>query len=148
MAETKFRAETYQELLEEHAKLRGLLQDLERIFTERSEPLSDVLRRLVQLQDLVDLHFAAEEESDCFPDLISHAPRVCDRVKVMLAEHGELRSEIHQLVQQGKKRGEDAANWDRWADGFRAFAAKLMTHEQTENELVQEVFTEDIGSKD
>ena len=31
---------------------------------------------------------------------------------------------------------------------FRVFTDKLMRHEQTENELVQEVFTDDIGSKD
>jgi iron-sulfur cluster repair protein YtfE (RIC family) len=148
MKKTDPQIDTYRDLLEEHAKLRGLLRDLERILTERSGPIGEVVERLVQLRDLVDSHFVAEEASDCFPDLVSHAPRVSDRVKIMLAEHGELRAEIHQIVQGTEKCGGTAENWDRLAVGFQAFAAKLMHHEQTENELVQEVFTDDIGSKD
>ena len=106
------------------------------------------MERLRQLRDLVDSHFVAEEASDCFPDLVSHAPRVSERVKIMLAEHGELRAEIQGLVQGTEACRGSTEDRDRLAAGFQTFAAKLMHHEQTENELVQEVFTDDIGSKD
>jgi iron-sulfur cluster repair protein YtfE (RIC family) len=148
MKKTEPQVETYRDLLEEHAKLRGLLHDLERILADRPGPVGEVVERLRQLRDLVDSHFEAEEASDCFPDLVNQAPRVSDRVKIMLAEHGELRAEIHKLVQGTEKCRGTAEDWDRLAAGFQAFAARLMHHEQAENELVQEVFTEDIGSKD
>ncbi len=148
MAKADSRVDKYQDLLEEHVKLRGLLSDLERTLAERSGPIGGVAKRLAELRDLVDTHFAAEEASDCFPDLVSFAPRVCDRVKIMLAEHGELRAEIVQIVQDTEKSLGQSEDWDRLAASFRGFTAKLMNHEQTENELVQEVFTDDIGSKD
>ena len=103
MAKADSRVDKYQDLLEEHVKLRGLLSDLERTLAERSGPIGGVVKRLAELRDLVDTHFAAEEASDCFPDLVSFAPRVCDRVKIMLAEHGELRAEIAQIVQDTEK---------------------------------------------
>ena len=148
MAKADSRVDKYHDLLEEHVKLRGLLSDLERMLAERSEPIGGVGRRLAELRDLVDTHFAAEEASDCFPDLVSLAPRVCDRVKIMLAEHGEMRAEIVQIVQHAEKSSGQSEEWDRLSARFREFKAKLMNHEQAENELVQEVFTDDIGSKD
>lgn len=146
MSKSEFRPETYQDLLDEHAKLRGMLHELERRLAERQGSFAEVVTQLTELRDLVDVHFSAEEASDCFPDLIAHAPRVADRVSLMLAEHGELRSEAHLLV-KGAGTGTDQ-DWTRLADAFGLFTEKLMRHEQTENELVQEVFTDDIGSKD
>ena len=146
MSKSKFRAETYQDLLDEHIKLRGMLHDLETLLAERRGTFAEVMARLTELRDLVDTHFAAEEASECFPDLIAHAPRVAERVSLMLAEHGELRSEVHLIVKIAGAGSEQ--DWTRTADGFRVFTEKLMRHEQTENELVQEVFTDDIGSKD
>ena len=146
MSKSKFRAETYQDLLDEHIKLRGMLHYLESLLAERRGTFAEVMARLTELRDLVDTHFAAEEASECFPDLIAHAPRVAERVSLMLAEHGELRSEVHLIVKIAGAGSEQ--DWTRTADGFRVFTEKLMRHEQTENELVQEVFTDDIGSKD
>jgi hemerythrin-like domain-containing protein len=146
MSKSEFRAETYHDLLDEHVKLRGMLHDLESLLAERRGPFTEVVARLTELRDLVDTHFTAEEASECFPDLIAHAPRVAERVSMMLAEHGELRSESHLMVKNAGAGSEQ--DWTRVADSFRVFTEKLMRHEQTENELVQEVFTDDIGSKD
>lgn len=146
MSKPEFRAETYQDLLDEHVKLRGMLHDLERKLTERQSPFAEVVTELTALRDLVDSHFTSEEASECFPDLIANAPRVADRVGVMLAEHGELRSEVHLLVKEAGTGSEQ--DWTRLANCFRGFTEKLMRHEQAENELVQEVFTDDLGSKD
>jgi hemerythrin-like domain-containing protein len=146
MSKSELRAETYQDLLDEHVKLRGMLRDLESRLAERRGPFTDMVAQLTTLRDLIDSHFASEEASECFPDLIAYAPRVADRVSLMLAEHGELRSEVYLLV-KGAGAGTEQ-DWVRLADCFRGFTDKLVRHEQTENELVQEVFTDDIGSKD
>jgi hemerythrin-like domain-containing protein len=148
MSNTDSRNEAYRELLEEHTKLRGLLSDLRVMLARRSGLMKEVVGKLQQLHDQVDVHFHAEELSDCFPELVSNAPRVSERVSVLLAEHGELRAEIHQIVQDAARRQGTEEDWDRLATVFQEFAAQLMSHEQVENELVQEVFTDDIGSKD
>jgi hypothetical protein len=132
MSNTDSRNEAYRELLEEHTKLRGLLSDLRVMLARRSGLMIEVVGKLQQLHDQVDVHFHAEELSDCFPELVSNAPRVSERVS----------------VQDAARRQGTEEDWDRLATVFQEFAAQLMSHEQVENELVQEVFTDDIGSKD
>ena len=148
MAKADSRVDKYQDLLEEHVKLRGLLSDLERTLAERSGPIGGVVKRLAELRDLVDTHFAAEEASDCFPDLVSFAPRCVIASKSCwpnMANCGRKSSRLSRIRRRCLGQSED---WDRLAASFQTFTAKLMNHEQTENELVQEVFTDDIGSKD
>jgi hemerythrin-like domain-containing protein len=140
--------DAFQLLLEEHTKLRGLLNDLREMVQQQSGSIQEVAGMIQQLHDQVDVHFQAEEASDCFPDLVNAAPRVSDRVVILLAEHGELRAEIHQLVQDARRRSGTTDDWDQLARLLQDFTGKLLTHERTEDELVQEVFTDDIGSKD
>lgn len=138
----------YEVLLEEHVRLRGLLAELKQILLERSAEISEVSRRLRDLSELIDDHFKAEEESQCFAEMVSHAPHVSDRVNDLIAEHGELRAEIAGLVDLSGEDEGTAAGWEKIGGDFAQFTEKLMRHEEMENELVQFVFTEDIGSKD
>ena len=84
----------YELLLEEHARLRGLLAELKQILLERTAGTPEVSRRFRELSELIDDHFKAEEDSQCFAELVSHAPRVSDRVNELIAEHGELREKL------------------------------------------------------
>ncbi len=118
------------------------------MLAERTRSRRELAAQLRELDELIDSHFHGEEDSDCFPNLMDLAPRVSERVAILLAEHGELRAAIHLLVEDAARSAGTPEDWDRLAAGFRAFAAKLLQHERGENELVQEVFTEDLGSKD
>jgi hemerythrin-like domain-containing protein len=148
MAEGDIRNDPYELLLEEHKQLRSLLSEVGAMFTQKSLPIKDLGGKLQQLDDQVNVHFHAEEASECFPELVSNSPRVSDRVMTLLAEHGELRVEIHDLVHDSLRSDGTDDDWRRLAAAFEQFAAKLLSHERVENELVQEVFTDDIGSKD
>ncbi len=66
----------YEVLLEEHVRLRGLLAELKQILLERTAGTAEVSRRLRELSELIDDHFKAEEGSQCFAELVSHAPHV------------------------------------------------------------------------
>ncbi|NLX56787.1 MAG: hemerythrin domain-containing protein [Planctomycetaceae bacterium] len=134
--------------LEEHTKLRRLLSDLKDKLAQQSAAFREVVDTIQQLGDQIDVHFHAEEASDCFPELVNTAPRVSNRVATLLAEHDELRAEMHQIVQGTRSRSGTAEDWEQLASQVEVFTGKLMAHERAENELVQEVFTDDIGSKD
>ena len=138
----------YEVLLEEHAKLRGLLAALKQVLTQRTADIGEVVRRLRELSDMIDEHFKSEEESECFEELVNHAPRVLGKVNELLGEHGELRAEIVGLVQRATDCDGSDSCWKQLSDDFAKFMVRLMRHEDIENELVQAVFTEDIGSKD
>ncbi len=75
-------------------------------------------------------------------------PTFSDRVNDLIAEHGELRgkSPVWSNWQAGVT--VTAAWWEKMGGDFAQFTDRLMRHEEVENELVQLVFTEDIGSKD
>jgi len=148
MSHPHSRDDAFDLLLEEHKQLRALLGELGQMLAHRSDPIQTVTAKLQQLNDQIDTHFHAEEASDCFPELVTNSPRVSDRVTLLLGEHGELRVAIHEILQEARQCTGTDEDWTRLVSGFEQFAARLMAHERTENELVQEVFTDDIGSKD
>ena len=108
----------YEVLLEEHVRLRGLLAELKQILLERSAEIPEVSRRLRDLNELIDDHFKAEEESQCFAEMVSHAPHVSDRVNDLIAEHGELRAEIAGLVDLSVEGDGTAACWEKIGGDF------------------------------
>ena len=138
----------YEEILREHSKLRTILDELKQLLFDRAAPIGDVAGRLTDLQSLVSSHFKAEEASGCFPNMVSHAPRVSSRVEDLIAEHGELNVAVNELVTHAAECAGGADDWELISVRFTEFTTKLMQHEMVENELMQEVFTEDIGSKD
>ena len=140
--------EAYEEMLREHTKLHSLLENLARTLSERSSAMTDVSSGLTELQALIGDHFRTEEDSGCFSNMISHAPRVSERVEVLIAEHGSMYIEIRELVARASDCQGSHDDWDEIGVRFRKFRGRLMKHESVENELLQEVFTEDIGSKD
>ena len=140
--------EAYEHMLREHARLRGLLDELGRMLSERSAAITDVSGRFTELQALVSHHFRTEEESGCFGNMISHAPRVSERVEILIAEHGSMSVEIEELVVRASDCRGTHDDWEEIGRRFHRFCGRLMNHETVENELLQEVFTEDIGSKD
>ena len=148
MSETNRREDAYEEILREHQNLRSLLDDLRKLFFERTVPFSEVLKSLQELQKMVEGHFRTEEDSGCFGDVVNHAPRVSDKVTALIAEHADLSVELTELVNRATGVEGASDDWDDVSTRFGEFTDKLMQHETTENELLQEVFTEDIGSKD
>ena len=128
-----------------HVKLRGVASLIRALLRNTSVELrgrrravhgrssaDERSRENFAVDDQVDVHFHAEEASDCFPDLVSHAPRVSDRVAILLAEHGELRAEIHQIVAGRGAVSGDARGLASAGDGDSSeFTAKLLNHEQT-----------------
>ena len=52
MSKSEFRAETYQDLLDEHVKLRGMLRDLESQFAERRGPFTERVAQLTAVTRL------------------------------------------------------------------------------------------------
>lgn len=148
MSDTNSPNESYEEILREHEKLHGLLDALRRLFAERTGPFGEVAARLSEFQELVESHFRTEEDSGCFGDLVNHAPRVSDKVETLIAEHNELSVDLSGLVELASGAQGSAEDWEEANTRFESFTARLMQHETVENELMQEVFTEDIGSKD
>lgn len=148
MAELGGSDELYARVREEHRTLRALLEGVEQAFGRGASALVMVVERLEALSGQLHRHFGLEEASDCFAEMVAHAPRVADRAATLLGEHCQLREMLDDLIARTRQGGGSLTRWDEVSASFVEFRARLNDHEQRENELMQEVFTEDIGSKD
>ena len=106
------------------------------MLSERSSAMADVACGLTELQRLVGDHFRTEEDSGCFSNMISHAPRVSERVEILIAEHGSMCIEIRELVARASDCHGTHDDWDEIGVRFREFRGRLMKHETVENELL------------
>lgn len=137
-----------EQLLGEHTAICELVTTLYRVLAERHEPVNRVGHLLETLQERLDAHFLDEEHSTLFEDLVRRAPHLAEEVHRLKGEHGQLRVRLQALRHAVNGTPLDAETWDRAEREFRGFHDQLFHHEAHENELLQRVFGEDIGSKD
>lgn len=148
MTDTDSSQAAYEEILAQHVRLRSLLDDIKQLLFEQSVAFSEVANRLLQLREMVVDHFQTEENSGCFGEVVNHAPHVSERVAALIGEHEDLIGELRDLEARAVDCPGVNADWEEVGARFGEFMARLMQHETLENELLQQVFTEDIGSKD
>lgn len=140
--------DVYQSMLDEHAHLRRMLDELHQLFSGPAAAESTVAQRVASLQSVIDEHFRTEELSGCFGEMVSQAPRFASKVEQLIVEHTELSAKVEQLAKMADEYDGSETQWKELAQAFQAFRERLLQHENVENELLQSVFTEDLGSKD
>lgn len=132
----------------EHQELRSLLGSLKRRLAGPAWQDGMVVSLLDSLREHMETHFAYEESDDGFEDLARRAPWVSDRVDALIAEHRHLMAAACDIASRARGGPQTAPNWAALNDSFIALHDKLIAHEQKEHELLQEVYTQDIGNKD
>jgi hemerythrin-like domain-containing protein len=140
--------DVYQSMLDEHAHLRRMLDELQQLFSGHAAAKSAVVQRVASLQSVIDEHFRTEELSGCFGEMVSQAPRFAPKVEQLIMEHSELAAQVGQLATMAGEYDGSESQWQELGQAFQAFRERLLLHESVENELLQSVFTEDLGSKD
>ena len=137
-----------QHIREEHETLVRLIGELHRALTERDEPVADVARLVCSLQEHLAIHFREEEDDGFFDQIVDLAPRFSEQTDELREEHAQLNSELDELAKlAGTEAGSDEW-WQRLEQGFHHLGKHLMHHEHKENELLQDAYEDDIGSKD
>ena len=135
-------------VLQQHNTLKSLLTAI----SSRLETSQEASRNLVSLFNALafhlQTHFEFEEEDDYFPTLVQLAPRKASTVEMLIHEHREMLAEVEGLVQIARDDFETRKSTDLLTKRFAEFREKLEAHEHVENLLLQDVYTEDIGTKD
>jgi hypothetical protein len=132
----------------EHESLHHTLGELRCLLEERRSP-EKVTVALAEFADHVRVHFAHEEEAEGFFDsVVDQAPRLKTRAEVLIAEHADMARELTQLSEYAKDGVVSEEWWTHLNDAFESFWQRFCRHERSENDLVQEAFHDDIGSKD
>ena len=137
-----------EQLLGEHTALCELVTTLYRVLAERHEPVSRVAHLLETLNERLEAHFQDEERSTLFDDMVRRAPHLAEEALRLKAEHTSLRNRMRVLRNTVNGTPLQPESWQAVEKEFREFHDQLFHHEAHENELLQRVFGEDIGSKD
>lgn len=137
-----------EQLLGEHTALCELVTTLYRVLAERHEPVTRVAHLLETLEERLEAHFQDEERSTLFEDLVRRAPHLAEETLRLKAEHGTLRNRLRFIRAVVDGQPLKPETWQAVEKDFREFHDQLFHHEAHENELLQRVFGEDIGSKD
>ena len=148
MSEQESSHDFFEQVRRDHEELRTSLGRLSQALTNRDSSTEDIAAQLVALIEHLDQHFQDEETGGFFDEVVAQAPRYADRTNALREEHVRLLKQIRGLA-DAARRGEPSDSWwKELEDGFHDFSKSLMHHENQENELLQDTYDEDVGSKD
>lgn len=141
-----------QEIKEDNYQLRELFRKASHLLsTPRRVPLSSIVGTLTRLRDQLAMHFALENAYGYLDGAIDLAPRLCQRARLLRAEHEvlytdfcELSDGAEELLHQVRQHQQVT----RLAVLFFDFQARFQAHEACENELIFEAFDDDVGVGD
>ena len=106
----------------------------------------DVVIRLEALAHAIDEHIVVtEREGGLYDEICSRAPHLSGKIDRLRAEHPELQSQTHELVERlGDGVG---ADWplDQARDDLQRLLGRIVRHRQRGSDLVWEAYNLDIG---
>jgi hypothetical protein len=137
----------YDEVLEDHKQLKGLLAEIHGALDEKAD-IDRVARMLAQLGDRIVAHFTLEEDGGYFTEAILHSPHLVARANRLMAQHPKLSAKARAVIRGTLEDQGSEAWWQETRRLFDEFREALAQHERGEDELLQEAYTQDIGSND
>lgn len=134
--------------VDEHEALHHSLRDVRSVLEDRQYP-TRVPEVLLEFGTHAQAHFVHEEAMDGFFDsIVDQAPRLKSRADALILEHAAMSSELNELTRLAQELTGTDVWWSQLNKDFESFWQTFCRHERAENDLVQEAFHDDIGSKD
>ena len=148
MSSVNWEHEFFEVMQTEHKQLTDLLTEIGATVSAQERDKNHVTDLISRLSELVESHFSHEERGGYLKDALERAPRLTPQAELLLDQHAPLQEEVEKLRLLVHSGVESAAWWTRIESDFHKFASRLINHEHAENMLVQEAYTEDIGTGD
>ena len=145
-AEQRSQEHNWDELVEEHAQVRDISQQIHNTLALRQSGPQNVTEQLGELKEHVQRHFAHEEAGGYFADVIAEAPRLTATVDALLQQHSQFLRIIDRMRQYSQHGSNSNEWWNNMTNQFDDFACQFLEHELGEVRLVQEAFCRDIGT--
>jgi iron-sulfur cluster repair protein YtfE (RIC family) len=138
----------YEQALQEHEFLREQLKFLHHQLELQQVPLAEIERLLSELRGHLEAHFHSEEREGFFDQVLTCAPQHSRRVGNLTQEHVELLGGLDSLIGLAGCGAGQPQYWRVLALRFEDFMRKLMHHESEENDVLQQAYQDDLGTKD
>lgn len=140
--------EAYEKIKHEHEHLREVLKDVRDAFAGGQASIDRLPNALEALRNELDEHFALEESTGYFSAEIDVAPRLASQAESLLEQHQHFRDRLEELIRRCRESTDLQAEAEQLQAAVDEFTWNLLRHEAEENDLIQQAYTEDIGSKD
>jgi hypothetical protein len=158
MRTKKEQATWVKHMLDEHEELRATLNST-RVFLENPRPdpgetgfhrwATAMSKQLVELYDGLFRHFREEQECGVFEDLIERYPRAATRLERLQKQHDCLLADLRDIMNEVMEYSAGIApDNPRLRRALESVLDRVEAHEQSETELMQRMFYNDIGEGD
>ncbi len=134
---------------QEHANLEKLLATWGAMVAEKKANRNDVSVLLAGLIETLQSHFDHEEhEQGFFKTVVKQAPWLSEQAQTLMDEHCGMCQMLERVHSHAQEDSPHDAWWTKHTDEFQQFRRSFLRHERSENDLLQQAFTQDIGSND
>jgi len=137
------RHEHFEGIVEEHRRLRELLELISTSLTRRERSVYRLASLLEDLEGHLRSHFEHEERGGYLEEALALAPHFANRAARLVGEH----SQFLQMVREMHDATSDCG-WEAVAGHFQDFTHRFVEHEADENRLVQDAMLRDIEAED
>ena len=135
-------------VLAEHQALRTALAELKAALSPRDPHTQSgpdvVAARLDVLRGRLATHFAGEERSGLFEQIVGRAPEQAHTCQSLREEHVAVLRQLDEL----RAFRPEARRAPEWGRGVRSLLSVLAAHEARENELIARVLDGSVGGGD
>ena len=138
----------YEQARREHEQLRERLKFLHHQLELRQVPLAEMERLLNEFRGRLESHFHSEEHEGFFDQVVSRAPQLSRQADSLSHEHVELLQGLDSLIGLAGCDTDQPQCWRVLTLRFEDFMKQLMHHESEENGMLQEAYSDDLGTKD
>lgn len=149
----KNKTESIQDTLDDHRECMQVVSEVEACLDRQpDDPVRWVARLLEHLPVLLRTmreHFVDEEGGQLYGELPTRRPQVAARLDALKNEHPHMLAEIEEIIDvAGDLRRAELYELRELNARVQLLVARLRRHEAAENELIYEVYWDDIGAGD
>jgi hemerythrin len=138
----------FDEMLAEHHHLKELFQKIQTVVAGGVTRRDELGVLIDELQQDILQHFAHEENAGFFDHIVAMAPQLVHETTLLKHQHKALASLLEDIATTLRREDLSAEQMQQVADLIYEFRVRFGEHEEGENQLLQEAFDRDVGSKD
>ncbi len=147
------KTDSFQDTLDDHRECMQVVSELEACLDQPPDDPSRWVARLLEhlpgLARTMREHFEDEEGGLLFAEIPHRRPRFAVRLEALKEEHPRLLVEIAKVTKAaGNLRGAEVYELRELNARIQLLVARLRRHEAAENELIFEIYWDDIGTGD
>ena len=140
-------------LREEHREIHKIVRNIQAQFpcsdeVKGGDVTSQVLEGLTDLRATLRHHFAEEEAGGCIEEAVSRRPTLSAEASVLEGQHPALLYQLEGIIEHMRSTGPSVVSLKAIHAAFNSFAKDLLTHEATENRVLQQGFNVDMDLGD